>query len=279
MVGFIYYYLFAATSPTYFTVLNSSSFFEWVTSRIGNESQIWGWKARHRGGDKAQKELLWLCTQTCLAPCSTPGGSPPQRCPSCKTLNRLNTMERSFRKDVYRAHHHGVSCMPKAQVDSNPFFCLRPPQDWGAFAGQTWHSWPSWAPRNVCSLPDVGQWLIHSPGEGSPLNSSFCPSRHTPTSLTYRRVSQLTASTSSHSGSGFLWSGKEGLGSPQVKSRISPDSPALEVHHFRLLGKSLGRGERKKCFSWLCFIRKEWTLCFEWEKPWGGHLIFHWFGL
>lgn len=101
----------------------------------------------------------------------------------------------------------------------------------------------------------------HSLGEGSPLNFSFYPNRYTPTSLTYRRVSQLTASTSFRFlVFGFLWGGKEGLGSPQVKSRIAPDSPALEVHPLRPLEKSLNGDARKQPFSWLCFIRKEQTL-------------------
>lgn len=46
----------------------------------------------------------------------------------------------------------------------------------------------------------VGLWLVHSLGEGSPLNSSFCPSRYRPTSPIYRRVFWLPANTPSHQG-------------------------------------------------------------------------------
>lgn len=64
-----------------------------------------------------------------------------------------------------------------------------------------------------------------------------------------------------------------------MKSRIAPDSPTLEMHPLRLLGESLDNDARKKPFSWLCFIRQESELCFEWKKGSGGHLIFHRFGL
>lgn len=55
-------------------------------------------------------------------------------------------------------------------------------------------------------------------------------------------------------------SGKEGLGTPQVQSRIALDSPDLEVHPFRLLDKSSESDSRKKHFSSLCF-RKKRDLC------------------
>lgn len=72
-------------------------------------------------------------------------------------------------------------------------FFLRRPQGWWTFAGQAWHTRTAWDPDVGCSLPHIGMWLVHSLGGGSPLNSSFCPSRYRPRSLTYRRVFQLPA--------------------------------------------------------------------------------------
>lgn len=73
------------------------------------------------------------------------------------------------------------------------FFFLRCPQGWWTFAGQAWHTRTAWDPDVGCSLPHIGMWSAHSLGGGSPLNSSFCPSRYRPTSLIYRRVFQLPA--------------------------------------------------------------------------------------
>lgn len=197
MAGFISEGICGNSSySTYSTVLNSSTFSKgWVTSRIWNEKPDMG-----LDGDEAQRELLWLCTWTRLAPCSTPGGNQPQRGSSCKTLNWLNAMRKVLQE---RCSSAWCLLYAKGPCGFKPIFCLRPPQGWGTFAV----AGVAILSSQCCLLPSWCRLIVnHSLGEGSPLNSSFCPSRYTPTSLTYRGVSQLTASTSLHSGSGVLGS-------------------------------------------------------------------------
>lgn len=129
---------FVATAPTYSKVLNSSTFpKEWVTSRIWNESQAWSWMGmKHRDGDKAQKELLWLCTWTHLAPCSSSGGNQPQSCPSCKTLNWLDAMKQILQERCWQSSSPWCFLYAKDPCGFKHIFCLRSPQGWEHFPGR-----------------------------------------------------------------------------------------------------------------------------------------------